>query len=94
MNLLELIASEVTIYITILQMGHGSHILAFIDISSALGWMHKESFNPVIAESHDAVALWLGWTLVSNKSSLYSQHIKGTEKIIADPPSWDLHRSD
>ena len=56
--------------------------------------MHKAYFNPVNAESHDAVARWLGWTLVSNETSLYSQHIKGTENIIADSLSQDFHRSD
>ena len=60
------------------ETGQGSHILAFTDISSALGWMHKASLDPVDAESHDAVACWLGWTLVSNETSLYSQHIKVT----------------
>ena len=78
----------------ILQLGQGSHILAFTDISSTLGWMHKASFDPVNAESHDAVARWLGWTLVSNETSLYSQHIKGTENIIADSFSRDFHKSD
>ena len=78
MNLLEFLAPAVTIYMTILQLGQGSHILAFIDSSSALGWMHKASFDPVNAESHDAVAGWLGWVLVSHKTSLYSQYIKGT----------------
>ena len=72
MNLLKLLASSVTIYMTILKMGQGSRILAFTDTSSALGWMHKAYFNPVNAESHDAVALWLGLTLVSNKTYLYS----------------------
>ena len=56
--------------------------------------MHKASFDPVNAESNDAVAHWLGWTLVSNKTSLYSKHIKGTKKIIADYLSRDFHRSD
>ena len=46
------------------------------------------------AESHNAVALWIGWTLISNKTSLYSQHIKGIEKIIADSLSRDFHMSD
>ena len=59
-------------------MGQGSHILEFTDSYSALGWMHKESFDTVNAASHNAVAYWLGWTLVSNEISLYSQHIKGT----------------
>ena len=83
-NLLEFLASEVTIYMTILQLGQGSHILSFTDSSSALGWMHKASFDPVNAESHDAVTRWLGWMLVNNETSLYSQHIKRTENIIAD----------
>ena len=44
-------------------------------------------------ESHDSVARCLEWTLVSNENSLYSQHIKGAEKIIADSLSRDFHRS-
>ena len=55
-NLLEFLASAVTIYVTILQLGQGSHILSFTDSSSALDLMHKEFFDPVNAESHDAVA--------------------------------------
>ena len=47
-------------------MEQGSHILALTDNSSALGWMYKASFDPVNVESHNAVARWLGWTLVSN----------------------------
>ena len=94
MNLLEFLASAVTIYMTILQLGQGLHILAFTDSSNALGWMHKAPFDPVSAESHDAVSRWLGWTLVSKETSLYSQHIKGTENIIADSLSRDFHKSD
>ena len=56
--------------------------------------MHKAYFDPVNAEPYDAVSHWLGWTLVSHKTSLYSQHIKGIEKIIADSLSRDFHRSD
>ena len=78
LKLLELLASAVTIYMTILKMGQGSQTLAFTDSSSALGWMHKASFDPVNAESCDLVAHWIGWTLVSNETALYSQHIKGT----------------
>ena len=83
MNILEFLASAVTIYITILKMGQGSHILAFTDSPSALVWMQKVSFDPVNAESYNAVALWLGLTLVSHNTSLFSQHVKGTENIIS-----------
>ena len=75
MNLLEFLESAVTIYMTIMQMRQGSHILAFIDSSSALGWMHKASFDPVNAESHDVVARWIGWKLNSNETSLESKKI-------------------
>ena len=69
MNFLELLASAVTIYMNILQLGQGSQILAFTDSSSALGWMHKSSFDPLNAESYNVVARWLGWTLVNNETS-------------------------
>ena len=45
LNLLEFLASAVTIYMTILRMEQGSHILALTDSSSALFWMHKASFD-------------------------------------------------
>ena len=93
-NLLELLESVVTVYMTILQMGQGSHILAFAASSSALRWLHKESCDPVNAESHDAVAIWLGWTLVINEKSLYSQKTKGRENITTDSFSRYFHRSD
>ena len=60
LNLLEFLASAVTIYMTILQVGQGSHILELTDCSNALVWMHKASFDPVNAESHDAVSRWIG----------------------------------
>ena len=36
---------------------------------------------------------WIGWTLVSNKTYLYSQQIKGTENIIADSLTRYFHIS-
>ena len=84
LNLLEFLASAVTIYMIILKMGQGSHILEFTYSSSTLVWMHKTSFDTVNAESHNAVAHWFRWTIVINKTSLYSEHIKGTKNIIVD----------
>ena len=78
---------------TILQLGHGSHILPFTDSCSTLGWMHKASFYIVNAESHDDVSFWLVWILVSNEKSLYSQHIKATENIIVESLSSNFHIS-
>ena len=56
--------------------------------------MHKAYFDPVNAESHDVLSLWLGWTLVSNETSLYSQQINGTENIIVKSLSRYFHMSD
>ena len=94
MNLLEFLASEFSIYMTIQQLGHRSHVLAFTDSSSALGWMHKEYYDLVNEESHAMVARWLGWTLISNEVFLCSQHIKVTKNIIAEFLSRDLNISD
>ena len=90
MNLLDFLAPAATIYMKIIQMGQGSHILAFTESYNALGWMNKAYFDPVNVEYHNAVTRWLGWTLVSNETSLYSQHIK----VIVDSLSRDFHRSD
>ena len=75
------------------KLVHGAHVLAFADSSSALVWMHKAYFDPVNNLVYDTVAQWLGWTLISNKVSLYSQHIKGDDKIIADLLSRDFRIS-
>ena len=68
--------------------------MEFTDSYSVLGWMHKAFFDPVNAGSHDALACWLGWTLVSDEISLYSQYIKVIENIIMESLSQDFHRSD
>ena len=66
LNLMEFLDSELSPYMTIHQLGHGDHVLSFMDSSSALVWMHKASFDPVNEGGHDMVARWLDWTLISN----------------------------
>ena len=56
LELLELLSLEASIYMTIQKLGQVSHILAFMDSSSSLGWIYKSSFNPVKEELHDTVA--------------------------------------
>ena len=69
LNILELLVSVVSIYITIQQLGHRFHVLAFTDSSSAIGCIHKASFDPVNYERHDTFARWMGWKLVRNEAS-------------------------
>ena len=68
---------------TIQKLVHSSHSLPFTDSSSALGWVHRASSYPENSESHDAISSWISWTLLSNETSLYSQHINVTENTIA-----------
>ena len=79
---------------TLKQIGQGSHILAFTDNYSALGWVYKESFDPLNSESSNTIALWFVWALISKYTSLYSQDIEGTGKIISDSLSRAFHISD
>ena len=91
-NLLEFIASAITIHLTIRSARGSTKILAFTDNSSALGWLYKASFakcQPV----HDTVARWLATTLMNNNAALYSQHIRGKHNFIADVLSRDDHIS-
>ena len=55
LNLLEFLASELSIYMNIQKLGNGDHILAFTDISRDIGWMHKASFDPVNEGGHKTV---------------------------------------
>ena len=60
LNLLKLLYSSTSIYMTIQQLGQGYQILAFIDIPSALGWIHKSSFSLVEEERHYTIDRKLG----------------------------------
>ena len=94
-NLLEFLASAISIHMTLQQNPNSQlHILAFTDSSSALGWLHKASFNPKSMAQHDDVARWLASRIIASDSSLYSQHIKGESNFIADSLSRDFHISD
>ena len=89
-NLLEFIASVVTIELTLREKGENQKILALTDSSSALGWLHKASF-PNSMSIHNTVARKLASNLIRRDSSLYAQHIKGSHNFIADSLSRDHH---
>ena len=90
-NLLEFIAAVVKIWLLLLRCPRGRTILNFTDNSSALGWLYKASFNPVTHAAHDTVARHLATLLLKHDATLYSQHIKGSQNIVADSLSRDLH---
>ena len=91
-NLLEFIASAITIHLTITTANSPQKILTFTDISSALGWLHAanlSSSQPI----HNKVARWLATTQMTHDSAPYSQHIPGKYNIISDSLSRDKHSS-
>ena len=81
-NLLEVIASAITIHLTITTANSKHKILAFTDGSSALGWLHITSFSSS-QSIHNKVASWLATTIMRHGSALYSQHIPGKYNIIS-----------
>ena len=70
-NLVEFLASAITIYLTIKQTGKSQRILALTDSSSAMGWLYKASFSEKM-NRHDEVARWLAKAMMINESVLYS----------------------
>ena len=92
-NLLEFIASAISIHLTITDSPGPHKILALTDSSSALGWLFKASF-PAQKEMHDKVARWLALEMLNNETALYSQHIRGVHNFIADSLSRDHHLPD
>ena len=91
-NLLELIASAITIELILWNSHKREKIPAFTDSTSALGWLYKASFSETIP-IHDKVTRWLAMKLMIKNFALYSQHIKGTHNVIADSLSRDHHLS-
>ena len=89
-NLLEFIASVITIHLTIIEADSPQKLLALTDSSSALGWLYKANFI-TNQPAHDEVARWLATALIKNDSALYSQHIRGVHNIIADILSCNWH---
>ena len=95
-NLLEFMAAIVTIEMSIIYDHHATtspHILAYTDSSSALGWLYHSTFNPVQNPCHDDVARYLARLLFQKEASLYSEHIKGEDNLVADSLSRDFHWS-
>ena len=96
-NFLEFLAAIITVKLSITDDTHDTthpHILAFTDNSSALGWMHHSTFDPVNNPQHDALARDLASFLLTNESTLFSQHIPGDHNVTADCLSRDFHLSD
>ena len=60
-----------------------SKILAFTDNSSALGWLHKDSFHPASKVAHNKVARKFALFMMKKESSLYSEHFKGESNSVA-----------
>ena len=91
-NLLEFIASVFKIHLTITTANIPQKILAFTDISSALGWLHTTNFSSS-QQIHNKVSRWLATTLMTHDSALYLQHIPGKYNIISDSLWRDKHLS-
>ena len=66
----------------------------FTDNSSALCWLLRSNFDPVKEQPHDLVSRDLAWFCMDRNVSLFAQHIKGVNNIIADSLSRDFHLSD
>ena len=98
-NLLEFIAACVTAEFTLKALTttnstRGIRVMSLTDNSSALGWLHHSTFNPVENPMHDVVARRLATQLFSHNSSLFAQHIPGNQNIIADSLSRDFTLSE
>ena len=96
-NFLEFLAAVITIKLSITDDNHETshpHILAFTDNSSALGWMHHSTFDPVNNPQHDDLARDLATFLFAHDATLFSQHVPGDHNVTADCLSQDFHLSD
>ena len=83
-NLLEFIASVITIILSLENQSKNKKVFALTDNSSALGWLFKASFHPAEKENHDTVARFFARNIIKNEHSIYAEHIKGSSNNVAD----------
>ena len=83
-NLLEFIASVITILLSLKGLTKNKKIFALTDNSSALGWLFKASFHPAEKSNHDTVARFFARSIIKNEHSIYAEHIKGSSNNVAD----------
>ena len=68
-KLLEFIVAAIIIYLTIVDATTPHKLLAYIDSSSALGWLYKFSFT-INQPAHDKVVWWLAKFIIENDTAL------------------------
>ena len=61
------------------------------DNSCALGWLYKANFCPENQIHNDIVARKMAELLIENEATIFSQHIRGCNNVIADALSRDHH---
>ena len=92
-NLLEFIASIITILFSTKNLSKNKKVFALTDNSSALGWLYKASFHPAEKENHDTVARFFAKNIIRNEHSVYAEHIKGSSNNVADSLSREFNFS-
>ena len=85
-NVLEYIASVVTIWLDILEGTTPKYacILGCSDSSSTVGWLHRSNFDQEERPIHEDISRHLACILMEAYCTLYSQHQKGKYNVIAD----------
>ena len=92
LNLLEYLASIITVkrYLASSTAPYPC-ILSILDSTSALGWLHKSSFDETRQSLHVDLARNFASTMLDHEAILFSQHIAGAQNIVADSLSRDFH---
>jgi hypothetical protein len=84
-NLLEFIASVISVWIEILDGAPSqSCFLSFADNTSAVGWLHKANVNETANKPLESATRHFATLLVQANCCLYSQHFRGSENKVAD----------
>jgi hypothetical protein len=84
-NLLEFIASVISVWIEILDGApHHSCFLSFADNTSAVGWLHHANINEAQNKPLEIATRHFATLIIQANCCLYSQHFKGSENKVAD----------
>jgi hypothetical protein len=94
LNTLEYAASIITIQMYLSSIPDSAFypcLLSLLDSTSAIGWLHKSSFDEATHSIQASMSRYLAKLMMSTEACLYSQHIPGERNTIADTLSRDFH---
>lgn len=92
LNYLESMTSMITISQYLHSNSSNKPFTCILSLLDSTSWLYSSSFADATQETHVSLACHLASAILIHQACLYSQHIEGSQNIIAGPLSHDFQK--